>query len=258
MKTNTLIKFFFIFFIVFFIIGFSNGKEVVSKKNFLESHILSKICLSKDFESLIYVSKKDSLITFNIDDNNFSRVARRLLKDIKSNELDDLNFINFFDHTILTGIGGGSLGYTLKDVFKNQKKIASSKNKSPIIGIILGVISGYSLGYYVGKKTQIPSENHSSIRTILKDKNQWGKFKWNIYFNIEIEIDKKIEKLNKSPNYRGKIKPLKQAASLLPHTQILVLKNDNYKGLNSKNFKELIKLKNLVDELYQKEFPQKK
>ena len=141
------------------IIGFINGRSAVNQTDFLENEIV------KHFELLLRKAERDKggqvhrgkvHIVYKIDGVELYRYDVETNKLVSSVDKTKIELSERFEpvarfpineNILVTLLGGGTAGFTVKGAFDRLKE--SGKRKS-ILAAILGGISGYSIGYKIG------------------------------------------------------------------------------------------------------------
>ena len=249
------IIYFLVFFIVFTFIGFNNGRELVSKPDFLKNHIFQKLSLVQ-LDSAYYLSyKRDELdlFLFNSDSDSLTKIDNEILLNINKTEIKDKNILNYLNSSTSKALGAGFLGYSIKDLFKNSKSIGQllkeSKGRGKVIGTVLGSISGYSLGYWVATHRFVPGIESKEYSEILLSKDFWKESEKSIYSKLYSKTENMISVVPDS---------IKRREFTLQQDLLLVrlAKNKTSSNkiiVNSVDFKGLLTLEQKVEPIYIKE-----
>lgn len=248
MELKTIFRFFIIFFIIFGLVGYIKGRNDVSK--FLPHYLFDRVIIGKinNVHHLAYIKDRDTLYTYNVDNNTVGKIDREALLKLSAKSNYDTNVFEYFkdrylkeEYVIGTGvIATGITAQTFFQISNNGKIAVKPQTKEKTIGIVLGVISGYYIGYTIATKWNIPDEKSKEALDILSSKKSWIMAENIVYHKIYSDVKLKSQNI-KEESLKNVIQQ-----KLNRELQSAYINEDNAIDFKSENFTHIFRLRDIV------------
>ena len=196
------IAIFSISFVLMFCIGLGSGRSSIKEPGFLKNYAFSHVKVSlKDKKFILTFGSKDKILYwYDIDEN----VLHEEDRSFQNPFINDTSLEADLSDLILEPGPIHAISLLVAQEILSKLKTETLSPKKTLIVSALGIISGYSLGYWIAKRTFLPSLDTDEIISIVDNEDTWSDWEKyvlrNIYFKIRDMINN-IEDVKEKNTY---------------------------------------------------------